>query len=216
MKAYYPMFVDLNHRSCVLIGGGKVAERKVEKLLESGANVTVISPNMTKAIEQWEREGRLTSYLRQFQTGDLIGYFLVIIATDSIELNQKVYKEVNHQTQLVNIVDAPELCTFIVPSMVRRGHLRIAISTQGASPGLAKKIRQDLSEQFGQEYEEYTYFLAEMREWILRQELDTETRQGYFARLLEDQVFQRIQHGERLELVEEMKREIRKKRNVAR
>ncbi len=204
----------MRNRSCIVIGGGKVAERKIEKLIEAGAYVTVISPMITEVIGHWETEGKLVWYKRRYHSGDVSNYFLVIITTDSPELNRSIYQEVNHHTQLVNIADVPELCTFIVPSAISRANLQIAISTHGASPGLAKKIRKQLEETYGEEYGEYTHFLAEMREWILQQNLDRPTRQFYFAKLLEDEIFMRIQKGERLQTVQEIKREIREKRDV--
>jgi len=204
----------MQKRPCVVIGGGKVAERKIEKLIKAGADITVISPMITEDIERWWTEEKLIWHQRIYQKGDISDYFLVIITTDLPEVNQSIYLDIDHRKQLVNIVDTPELCTFIVPSTIHRGHLQIAISTHGASPGFAKRIRKDLEQTYGIEYKEYTYFLAEMREWILQQNLNRSLRQTYFAKLLEAEIFTRIKKGERLQIVKELKQEILEKRDV--
>ncbi|TCS83473.1 precorrin-2 dehydrogenase/sirohydrochlorin ferrochelatase family protein [Tepidibacillus fermentans] len=214
MKAYYSMFVQMKNRPCIVIGGGKVAERKIGRLLQVGAHLTVISPSITEQIRQWVDQQQIIWKEREYKRGDLEGYFLVIIATDQAEMNQLIYQEVNHQYQLVNVVDAPDLCTFIVPSTVTRGYLQISISTNGASPGLAKKIRQEIEDTFGEEYETYTLFLAEMREWILQQNLNARTRQYYFAKMLEDEILTRIKKGGKERVMDEIKQEIIQKRNV--
>ena len=121
-----------------------------------------------------------------YQRGDIQGFFLIIIATSNPVLNLEIYNEVNHLTQLVNIVDSPKLCTFIVPSIINRGFLQIAISTHGASPGFSKKIRTELEKMYGEEYIDYTAFLAEMREWIFKQNIEEKIRRHYFNCLLED------------------------------
>lgn len=205
MKQYYPLMIDLNDRSCVVIGGGKVAERKIESLLAAGGIVTTISPEATPKIEKLFSERKITWEQRGYNQGDLKGHFLVIIATDNPVINSNIYQDVNHAIQLVNIVDSPNLCTFIVPSTVKRGHLQIAISTQGASPGLAKTIRQKLEKQYGEEYEEYTDFLAKMRMWILQNVNDPKKRRNYFEQLLDKKVFHRILNGERKTVAEEFK-----------
>ncbi|MFV9511086.1 precorrin-2 dehydrogenase/sirohydrochlorin ferrochelatase family protein [Tepidibacillus sp. LV47] len=214
MKDYYTMLVNMENRPCLVIGGGKVAERKIHRLLQSKAKVTVISPSVTEQIHKLVEKQQIIWLEREYQKGDMKGFFLIIIATDQTEVNQRIYQEVNHQVQLVNVVDAPELCTFLVPSTVTRGHLQISISTHGASPGLAKKIRQEIEQTYGEEYEIYTRFLAEMREWILKQDLDQSTRQYYFAKMLADEVFKRIRKGEFIRIMEELKQEIIQKRDV--
>lgn len=205
MKPYYPLMIDLTEKPCCVIGGGQVAERKVKTLLKSNANITVISLNATTDIIDLAASGRIILKTKEYLKGDLEGFFLIIIATDNKDVNLNIYQEVNHSTQFVNIVDAPELCTFIVPSSINRGNLQIAISTNGASPGLAKKIRRELEGQYGFEYEEYTQFLSEMREWVFNHEIDAYERSQFFQRLLDEDIFERIKSGEKELLIKELK-----------
>ncbi|OEF98074.1 hypothetical protein BHF71_03375 [Vulcanibacillus modesticaldus] len=210
MKSYYPLMIDLSHKSCVVIGGGKVAQRKISSLLESQANVTVISPKVTPNIEELSRKEAITWINRGYYQGDLKGFFLVIIATDNSELNLSIYRAVDHSTQFVNIVDHPELCTFVVPSTFKRGHLQIAITTGGASPGLSKKIRQDLEKRYGVEYDDYTAFLARMRKWILSQNIDQERRRHYFSKLLDDKWIQEVSKYKKTQVEEKFKQMFKK------
>ncbi|MBI4685532.1 MAG: bifunctional precorrin-2 dehydrogenase/sirohydrochlorin ferrochelatase [Nitrospirae bacterium] len=138
---YYPVFLNLEGKKCVVIGGGKVAERKVLSLLKAGAEVTVISPECTKNLSRKAISGDIKCIDRKYKQGDLKNAFLVVAATDDNEINEKVFEESAH---LINVVDMPLLCNFIVPSVVRRGPLTIAISTSGISPSLAKTIRKEL------------------------------------------------------------------------
>lgn len=197
MKNYYPLMLDLSNRLCIVIGGGKVAERKIETLVEGKAKVKVVSPVVTARIDALALKGIISWENRGYTKGDLEGFFLIIAATDNKILNKEVYQDVNHGVQFVNVVDSPDLCTFIVPSSVNRGNLHIAISTHGASPGLAKKIRLELEKQYGEEYVQYTAFLAKMREWVLENNLDSNTRREYFEYILEPKWFEKIKNGER-------------------
>jgi len=186
MKNYYPAYLDLTRKPCLVIGGGNVASRKINSLIKANANITVISPGGASELEELVRQQLISWEERVYQKGDIKGFFLIIIATSNNELNLEIYKEVDHLTQLVNIVDSPDLCTFIVPSIFRRGFLQVAISTHGASPGFSKKIRTDLEKMYGEEYTDYTTFLAEMREWIFKQDIEEKIRRHYFNYLLED------------------------------
>ncbi|HEY3418705.1 MAG TPA: bifunctional precorrin-2 dehydrogenase/sirohydrochlorin ferrochelatase [Armatimonadota bacterium] len=143
---YYPVFLDLRGKRCVVIGGGKVARRKVEGLLEAGAEVIVIAPRISAMPDGVQR------IQRAFTPGDLDGAMLVIASTDNPAVNDAIFREATARGIWVNVVDVPENCTFILPSVVRRGALRIAISTGGASPVLAKRLRKSLEGQFGEEY----------------------------------------------------------------
>ncbi len=191
MNPYYPAFIDLRKKSCVVIGGGKVAIRKINSLIKAKANITVISPE-GDYLEELEKKQLIEWKRRTYQIGDIEGYFLVIIATNNCKLNMEIYKEIDPSIQMVNIVDSPNLCTFIVPSSFNRGHLQIAISTHGASPGLSKKIRQDLEIKYGEEYIDYTFFLAEMRKWVFEQNIDEKKRRRFFNCLLEEKWFDEI------------------------
>lgn len=209
MNKYYPLMLDLTEKPCLVVGGGSVAERKVESLVKAKAMVTVISPKATGFIKELNEENALLWEKREYIKGDMKGFFLVVIATDKFELNREINQDVNHATQFVNIVDTPELCTFIVPSVIDRGRLQIAVSTNGASPALAKKIRKDLEARFGEEYIIYTDFLAEMREWVLNQRFDKAHRKQLFEQLLDDSIFERVVNGEIEHVKEEIKTSLR-------
>ena len=138
---YYPVFIDLKKKLSLVIGGGSVASRKVEQLLKAGARVRVISPELSELLREKLERGEIEYLQREYQRGDLEGVFLAIAATDDYRLNAQIAGEAEERGVLFNAVDQPELCNFIVPSIVERGDLLIAISTSGSSPSLAKKIR---------------------------------------------------------------------------
>src|SRR4030042_230398 len=141
MSSYYPIFLDLKGKRCIVVGGGSVAERKVEMLLEHETSVTVISPELSPKLQHLADQGAIKTITRNYQKGDLKGAFLVIAATDDPSVNAAVAGQARKQRALVNVVDDPRASDFIVPSMVRRGDITIAISTAGKSPALARKLR---------------------------------------------------------------------------
>ena len=141
---YYPALLDLQGVSCLVVGGGQVGERKVKTLLDCGAIVHLVSPELTPFLEEAVNQGRLRLRASSFAPAQLEGMFLVIGATDDPEVNRMISAEARSRRLLCNIVDRPRECSFIVPAIVRRGDLVIAVSTGGRSPALAKKIREDL------------------------------------------------------------------------
>jgi precorrin-2 dehydrogenase/sirohydrochlorin ferrochelatase len=143
---YYPVFLVLRERPCLIIGGGEVAERKTLSLLEAGADVTVVSPTLSPKLAELARTQKVRHLPRTFEEHDLAGIFLVIAATDSPEINASVARLCRKKHVLVNVAAPPEESSFIVPSVVERGDLVIAISTSGDSPGLSKRIRRELEE----------------------------------------------------------------------
>jgi len=172
VTSLFPMFLKLEGRDCLVVGAGKVGEPKIAGLLESGAHVRVVSLDATQAVREWAQQGRIQLELRPFSTSDIHGAFLVIVATNSRTLNQRVYDESRDRGVLCNVVDVPDLCDFYYPSVVRRGDLQIAVSTAGKSPSLAQKIRQQLEKQFGPAYAEWVSELGETRQLILGSDLD--------------------------------------------
>lgn len=157
---YYPVFLDLRGKRCVVVGGGSIAVRKVEGLREAEAVVTVVAP------EIGEMPPDVECISRAFQPADLDDATLVFAATDDPEVNALVASEANARRILVNVVDDPEHCSCILPAVVRRGALRIAVSTAGASPALARKLRQELEATYGPEYGELVELLWRLRrEW---------------------------------------------------
>ena len=167
----------------MVVGGGKVAERKVEALLSAGARVRVIAPQVTAELRRWAEEGRIELELRPYQEGDLSGAWLAIAATDDPEVQKRVFSEAEARGLFCNVVDKPELCSFIVPSVVRRGRLQLAISTSGASPATARRIRERLEEIFGPEWALYLELMAYWRQEILSRGLPEEERRTLFHRL---------------------------------
>jgi precorrin-2 dehydrogenase/sirohydrochlorin ferrochelatase len=145
-RKYYPVFLSLAGRKAVVVGGGRVAERKVLSLLDADADVTVVSPALTPRLLKEKTGGRIAHIARSYRTGDARGAFLVVAATESADVNTKVAGDA---TSLVNVVDVPSLCSFIAPSIVKRGPLQLAISTGGVSPALAKSIRRELEKIYG-------------------------------------------------------------------
>lgn len=157
---YYPVFLNLKNKKAVVIGGGKVAERKILSLLKAKADITVISPSITAKIKMEKQKGAIKHINRRYRNGDITSAFLVIAATDSSRLNKRVSDEA---PCLVNAVDMPSLCNFIVPSVIQRGFLTIAISTSGVSPALSRSIRKEIENSYGTEFSEYLKALQDIR-----------------------------------------------------
>ena len=162
--AYYPVFLEMKDRPCVVVGGGAVAERKVEGLLASGARVTVISPDLTPALAALREEGRLHHIARPYREGDLEGCEMAVVATDDGAANTEVAREGRRRRVWVNAVDDPDNCDFILPSVVRRGDVVIAASTGGASPALARRLREELEAFLSDEYAPLAELLRDVRQ----------------------------------------------------
>lgn len=160
---YYPAFLDLADKRCIIVGGGKVAERKCYSLLKTGAKVTVISPNLTRKLEGFKQDGLIKHIKRRYKNGDMKSAFVAIAATGSEDINNRIAAEAARHNVLLNIVDNPSLCSFIVPSTVRKTGLTIAISTGGVSPAMAKTIRKELEEFYGPDFSKYLRFLKDIR-----------------------------------------------------
>jgi precorrin-2 dehydrogenase/sirohydrochlorin ferrochelatase len=157
---YYPVFLNLRGRKAVVVGGGRVAGRKISALLKAGADVTVISPSLTPGLQKALSRRKIVHLSRSYRRGDLKGAFLVIAATDSPETNREV---ANDAPALVNVVDVPSECNFIAPSVVRRGPLLLAVSTSGTSPAFARTLRKELEKSYGPEVSEYLRFVKQIR-----------------------------------------------------
>jgi len=160
---YYPIFIELSGRPCVVIGGGAVAERKVEGLLAEGASVTVLSPALSPRLEVLAREGRISHVARAYAPGDLAGSELAFVATDDGGVNAAVAREGRERGVWVNAADDPTHCDFILPSVLRRGGLTVAVATGGASPALSRVIREELEAYFTEDYAELVRIVAEVR-----------------------------------------------------
>ncbi|OLS40889.1 NAD(P)-binding protein [Bacillus sp. MRMR6] len=168
MKTSYPIMVQLKGKSVVVVGGGKVAERKVSSLLDTGASIIVISPEATERLKKLASEKKVEWQQKQYLSGNLTDAFMIFAATDDRVLNQMIGNEAGDH-QLVTMADDPEGSDFHVPAQLHRGRLTIAISTDGASPKLASQIREQLEQQFDSSYEDYLEFLYQTRQKILRE-----------------------------------------------
>ena len=192
---FYPVYLDLEGKPAVVVGGGKVAERKCKTLIAHGAQVMVIAPQVTEKIQEWTADEQVDYLARGYVRGDLEGAFVVICATDSEETNRAVYEEAASRGQLVNVVDVPDLCNFIVPSIVRRGDLQIAISTAGAAPAVAKRIRKRLEGEFGDEWADYVGLLGDLRAVAMRQLPEEADRKRLFEAAADSDLFERVRDG---------------------
>jgi precorrin-2 dehydrogenase/sirohydrochlorin ferrochelatase len=192
---YYPVYLDVRDRPCLVVGGGRVAERKIQTLLDAGAALTVVSPVLSPRLQEQFRAGVFTYRSKYFDRTDLEGMFLVIASTDSPETNDAVARACREQDILVNVVDPPEEGSFVVPSSVRRGDLMIAVSTGGASPALAKKIRQELEARYGPEYALFLEKLAALRTRIIAEVSDEQRRRNIFHALADSDVIDLLKQG---------------------
>ena len=187
-KFAYPVFLDLSGKNCVVVGGGKIAQRKCLSLIKSGAAVTVISPTLTNLLEKYKRSGSLIHKKRGYDRRDIKTAFLVIAATDSTETNEKISRDAMAFHKLLNTVDNPPLCNFIVPSVVTRGLLTIAISTSGASPAMAKAIRKEIAELYGPEFSRYLRVMKRIRSRAMKEITDKKERERFLKELV-DRIF---------------------------
>lgn len=172
MSSLFPLFVKLEGKRCLVVGAGKVGEPKIGGLLDTGARVHVVAPEASETVHAWANGGKITLELRAFDPEDLEGKFLAVVATASRALNASIYREAQRRGILCNVVDVPEYCDFYYPAVVRRGDLQIAISTNGQSPSLAQKLRQQLERQFGPGYAQWVAELGETRRLVLGSDLD--------------------------------------------
>ncbi len=194
---FYPAFVNIKGRRCVVVGGGRVAERKVLSLLQCGAEVAVVSPRLTEGLKALKEEGAVEHIERRYRSGDLEGAFLVICATDSQTLNRKVYNDAEDLGLLVNVVDTPELCNFIVPSVVRRGDVTIAISTSGRSPYTARWLRERIEGLLPDEFAKVVEIVGAVRKMMLKEKLNNDNKLRIFRLLLDSPLPDYIQRGDR-------------------
>ena len=162
---FYIACLKLTGRRCVVVGGGDIGLEKVEGLLACDAKVVLIAPDSIEPLKRLADEGSIEWIRREYQEGDLERTFIAIAATNDTDVNIKVFEDAEKRAMLVNVVDVPPLCNFILPAIVRSGPLAIAISTAGASPALAKRMKREISELFGEEYARLAVILNEARGW---------------------------------------------------
>jgi precorrin-2 dehydrogenase/sirohydrochlorin ferrochelatase len=193
---YYPAILDLVGRTALVVGAGKVGEGKIRGLLNGGANVRVVSLEATEQVRSWAEEGSIELELRPYQRTDLDGCFLVIAATERTETNEAIFADAEKRGMLCNVVDVPRLCNFILPSIMRRGDLAIAVSTAGASPALARKIRLELEERYGEEYDLALELLGSLRGELKTRYPDPHDRKILFERIVYSGFMDMVRNGE--------------------
>jgi len=207
MQSLYPIFLNLEDKPCLVVGGGQVAERKVNVLLEVGALVTVVSPEVTEEISALAGEGRVKHLKEAFREERLEGFSLVIGATDDFQVNRVVSEAARRKGIWVNIVDSPAESDFFVPSLVRRGGLTVAISTGGGSPAMAKKVRKELEAILGQEYATILGFLGKLRPEAFASIPEEKDRASLYTQLVESGILSLIKR-EKMDEAREEAREI--------
>jgi len=197
-KRYYPVFLDLVDRRVVVIGGGAVAARKIATLVDYGARVRVVSPQLDERLEALVAAGDIEVVRRGYVRGDLAGAMLAVCATDSSEINRAVHAEAAESGCVINVVDVPELCDFIVPSVIRRGQLQIAISTGGAAPSVAKGLRRHVDSHLGDEWADYIELLGQVRVLIMERVSGGEqVRKPIFEAIADSDLLERMRAGQR-------------------
>jgi precorrin-2 dehydrogenase/sirohydrochlorin ferrochelatase len=203
MAGGYLVSLDLKSKKCLVVGGGNVAERKVRSLLECGAMVCVVSPEITPALKAMSDEGLIIYRQGSYQHSDLKDMFLVFGATGREEVNREIADDCASRGLIVNIVDDPAKCSFFVPATVRRGSLAIAVSTGGKSPLLARRIREELELAYGQQYGEFLEMLGGLREEVIKNVADPEKKKRILEDLVSQEILGMLKKG-RLESAKEM------------
>ena len=188
---YYPAFLNLKDKEAVVVGGGKVAERKVRTLIKAGASVKVISPALTPLLERLKKNRRLTHIKRNYRKGDLKNAFIVIAATSSERTNTEVAQDAGG---LINVTDTPREGNYIVPSVVRRGPLTVAISTEGASPAISKAVRKEIERLYGTEFALYLRFVERIRQKALKKISDNQRREKFLKSLASREIFDTLRN----------------------
>ena len=196
---YYPIYLDIEDRNVVIIGGGEVCTRKVETMMKYGAKVTVVSPELTDDLERWSAAGRITVRRKHYDESDLDDAHIVIASTDIPATNEQVAADCRARRIPVNVVDVTPLCEFIVPAIVEKGSIQIAISTGGKSPALARTLKEDLARSVGPEYAEVNDVLGTLRESAKAVLPGDAARKEFFDGLLAAGILEMLRDGRRAE-----------------
>jgi precorrin-2 dehydrogenase/sirohydrochlorin ferrochelatase len=199
---YYFAALNLEIRLCVIVGGGEVAERKIDPLLESGADIAVVSPEPCAAIQKRTEEFEITLFRRPYQFGDLEGAWLAIAATDSREINHLVYEEATKRRILVNVADSLQECNYVVPAVLDRGDVRIAVTSGGRSPILAQKARDEIAKVIGPEYADLARILGACRREVRELLPNPQDRQRLWTRIVNTNVLTLASEGRSEEIRE--------------
>jgi precorrin-2 dehydrogenase/sirohydrochlorin ferrochelatase len=196
---YYPIFIDVEDHDVVIIGGGEVCARKAETMMRYGARVTIVSPEFTDEIESWGRDGKLALRRKRYESNDLDGASIVIASTDDTRINEQVAADARARKLPVNVVDVTPLCEFIVPAIIEKGSVTIAVSTGGKSPALARTLKEDLIRQIGPEYAEVNDLLGTLREGAKKILPTDADRKRFFDSLIAAGILDMFREGRRSE-----------------
>jgi len=197
---YYPIMLDVRGQTAIVIGGDTIAAEKAANLSAAGAQVTAMSLSFCDELLDLERNHAVTLRYKAYEHGDLVGAFMVIAATThNPELSEAIWNEAQEHRQLINIVDVPSRCNFILPSILRRGHLTISVSTEGTSPGLAKRIRQHLEDLFPSAYTAYFQLAAIARTYIKNHGLSYKERDTFFGEFFNAGILEFLIDGDQVE-----------------
>ena len=191
----FPAFLKLTRRRCLVVGAGPIAQEKIESLLRAGASVRVVAPQATESVRAWARAKKIRWEQRKFRPADFKGVFLVVAATSSPALHEKIFRQARRRAVLCNVVDDPAHCDFYYGAVVRRGELQIAISTGGHSPALAQRLRKKLEQEIGAEYEHWLKKLGAARKRLFAKSLSPTRRKALLHSLASEISFKRfLQH----------------------
>ncbi len=195
MSSFYPIYVDLQNKPVLVVGGGAVAYRKVKTLLDHGARVRIVSPKLGAELEELLDGEHCTWIEKEYTSEDLGDAVLVFSCTEDEKVNETVARQARDAIRLINVVDDPEKCNFIVPSILERGDLSIAVSTGGSSPIVARQIRVELEARYGDEYEKYLALLKNVRKEV-KIHLTAEQKERFWAKVTDGEVLQLIKNGQ--------------------
>ncbi len=202
---YLPITLDVGNKRCVVVGGGRIATRKIEFLITTDAEIVVISPYVTDAVAAMVQDGKVTHKDRIYRTGDLEGAVMAIAATSDPDVNKAVHAEATDLGVLINVVDSQELCSFMVPATVRRGDLTISVSTNGKSPAVARRVREKIEDTIGPEYEPYLKMMDELRSTVRAEGRDNHSAHKAYKLFLDSNILELIREGDMAQAEERMR-----------
>lgn len=194
MIKYFPVFINIENMKCLVIGGGKIAERKIKALSAYKAKITIISPKVTKAIGQMAKENKITLINRKYRRPDVNKARIIIAATGDKKLNTQISNEAKKIGALINSANN-DGCNFIMPAVIKKGNLQIAVSTGGGYPFLSKKIKQKISGEFNENFIEYLDFLTEIRQNILKDVNPESRRKQILRKLISDKMLHFVRNN---------------------
>ena len=194
-QTYYPLFLDIRDMVCIVVGGGKVAERKARILLAFGARVKVISPQVTNGILRLRQAEKVEVVLREYRKGDIKGAGLVFAATNDAKTNVLVKEEAVKRRVPINVADRPELCDFIVPSIIKKGPLVVALSTSGTAPGVAKRLKAEVDDALTRQHVDYLSLVARFRRVLQESDVADKERKAILKEVLDMDISDALSTG---------------------